>query len=67
MAIDEQGDGWNPHDGLRVPEIPNLRCDLLLRSGDVVDQEDSYDYWSYWHWAHGDNNPNEIIAFRLVP
>lgn len=66
MAVDEQGDHWIPHDGMRVPEIADLICDLLLRSGEVVLAADSYDYWPRWHWADGDDHPDEIVAFRIV-
>jgi hypothetical protein len=64
---DQQGDGWIPHQGMRVPEIRPLVCDLLLRSGDVVEYEDSEPYWPHWHWSSGSTDPDDIIAFRMDP
>lgn len=64
--VDMQGDRWNPHTGLRVPEIAEIwEADLLLRSGEVILQEDASSYGPYWHWSDGSENPNDIVAFRL--
>ena len=62
---DQQGDRWNPHDGMRVPEIRPLICDLLLRSGEVVESEDSAPYQPHWHWSSGSIDPDDIVAFRV--
>jgi hypothetical protein len=64
---DDQGDGWNPHDGMRVPEIRPLVCDLLLRSGEVIESEDSGPYQPHWHWDPGVPSSDDIVAYRLLP
>jgi hypothetical protein len=55
---------WIKHDGKSVPEIDGLRCDMKLRSGEIMGDENSQDWWDSWLWSNRHKDQWDVIEYR---
>lgn len=56
--------GWIGHNGKRVPDLPGLTCDIMLRIQESIEGVVDDDPDVQWIWPDGSDDDEDVIAYR---